>query len=151
MAFILLTKTRPDCGCYYIPPDIPIPFSVSSRSSSPLGILCHNQLVEDEGEDGMRRDPQEMSSGTLVPPGNAFGLECLPETVKWIGVKRAADFASDGIFDRVLIVHPCESGIRGLHGDANANTGNGTCSEECPETVRGHTGRRNEVVFAQVV
>lgn len=42
-------------------------------------------------------------------------------------------------------------GIRGLHGDANANTGNGTCSEECPETVRGHTGRRNEVVFAQVV
>lgn len=41
---------------------------------------------------------------TLVPPGNAFGLECLPETVEWIGIKRAADFASDGIFDRVFYI-----------------------------------------------
>lgn len=41
--------------------------------------------------------------------------------------------------------------IRRLHGDANTNTGNRTCSEECPETVGGHTGGRDEVVFAQVV
>lgn len=81
------------------PPKIPIPMSTPFPSqnthpmlsfsplSSPLGILCHNQLippkrvsffdkkkkrimkkelvggtyfVEDEGENGMRRDPQEM-------------------------------------------------------------------------------------------
>lgn len=79
-------------------------------------------FVEDECENGMGRDPQEMSSGTcnptmsvwggqsvrrnksitLVPPGDTFRLECLPEAVKRIRVKRAADFASDGIFDRVF-------------------------------------------------
>lgn len=79
-------------------------------------------FVKDECENGMGRDPQEMSSGTcdptmsvgggqsvrrkksitLVPPGDTFRLECLPEAVKWIRVKRAADFASDGIFDRVF-------------------------------------------------
>lgn len=41
--------------------------------------------------------------------------------------------------------------IRRLHGDANTNAGDRTCSEECPETVGGHTGGRDEVVFAQVV
>lgn len=82
-------------------------------------------FVKDECENGMGRDPQEMSSGTcdptmsvrgsgqserkkekksitLVPPGDTFRLECLPEAVKRIRVKRAADFASDGIFDRVF-------------------------------------------------
>lgn len=73
-----------------------------SPLSSPLGILCHNQFVEDEGENGMRRDPQEMGGGTFVPPGNTFGLECLPEAVKGIRIKSAADFTSDGIFDCVF-------------------------------------------------
>lgn len=41
--------------------------------------------------------------------------------------------------------------IRGLHGDADTDTGNRTCSEECPETIGGHTGGRDEIVFAQVV
>lgn len=122
-----------------------------SPLSSPLGILCHNQFVEDEGENGMRRDPQEMGGCAFVPPGDTFSLECLPEAVKGIRIKSAADFTSDGIFDCVLIVHPCESSIRRLHGDANTNTGDRTCSEECPETVGGHTGGRDEVVFAQVV
>lgn len=73
------------------PPKIPHPTLNLSPLSSPLGILCHNQLIppkrvsffdqkktdnekrvgrgrtyfiEDEGENGMRRDPQEMGGGT---------------------------------------------------------------------------------------
>lgn len=73
----------------------------------------------------MRRDPQEMGGGTyeqrvsrqpqcalrseetkkkhtFVPPGNTFSLERLPEAVKGIRIKSAADFTSDGIFDCVF-------------------------------------------------
>lgn len=58
----------------------------------------------------------------------------------------------------LTVVHPCKSlvrsknisynhailhwtySIRGLHGDADTDAGNRTCSEECPETIGGHTG-----------
>lgn len=67
--------------------------------------LCQSHFLgESEGE-----EEEEEEGITLVPPGDTFRLERLPEAVKRIRVKRAADFASDGIFDRVFYdYHSCE-------------------------------------------
>lgn len=69
------------------------------------------------------------------------------------GCKEKKKVSHSGIFlSRCFAFADFEThSIRRLHGDANTNTRDRTCSEECPETVGGHTGGRDEVVFAQVV